>query len=228
MLRGSVSTVVKNNHVTIKTTAVDSMVILWGEMDYIDFKPSSNLINSKIPKDHYDFRDSTAFMTMDVRFGGGQGDWGNTVVNPGLKVSVGKHIKQNRFLGLSGTLGYDYMFNLRADLVPVGVSLRGHFREGGLSAFYDLGVGYTFADDNNSNAQVLENNGGAYVNPSIGLISKKRKNVATYFKIGYNYTSYGESFNESIWQQGIGWSNVAVKRQYDLQSIRLSLGLYFD
>ena len=120
------------------------------------------------------------------------------------------------------------MFNLRSDLVPVGISLRGNFREGGLSAFYDVGVGYSFADESGSVREVIESNGGAYINPSIGLISKKRANLATYFKIGYNYTSYGEKYNEALWQQGIGWTNVAVRRQYDLQSIRLSLGLYFD
>ena len=59
-------------------------------------------------------------------------------------------------------------------------------------------------------------------------VSKKRPHVATYLKLGYNYTSYGEIYNEVIWQQWSGWTNVEVRRQYDLQSIRLSFGLYFD
>ena len=145
-----------------------------------------------------------------------------------MKISLGKYLNQNRHLGLAACVGYDYMFNLTSDLVPLGVSLRGNLRDGGLSAFYDVGVGYSFAHDNNSSSQLTEKNGGAYINPSVGIISKKRPHVATYLKLGYNYTSYGEIYNEVIWQQWSGWTNVEVRRQYDLQSIRLSFGLYFD
>ena len=228
VLKGEVLSVSKDKEVVLKATWKDSILLDWDDIAYIDFAVVQNKMETvQLVKPHYDFIDSALYGAFEARLGGGQSDWG-AILNPGFKISLGKYLNQNRHLGLAACVGYDYMFNLTSDLVPLGVSLRGNLRDGGLSAFYDVGVGYSFAHDNNSSSQLTEKNGGAYINPSVGIISKKRPHVATYLKLGYNYTSYGEIYNEVIWQQWSGWTNVEVRRQYDLQSIRLSFGLYFD
>jgi hypothetical protein len=229
VLKGELLRVVIDKEVVLKTTWRDSILLAWSDIAYIDFaaETSAHTESQKRIKPHYAFSDSTWFGTFETRFGGSQGDWG-AVINPGFMLSAGRYINKNRYLGIAATAGYDYMYNLGSDLIPVGLNIRGHFRKGGLTGFYDLGVGYSIANENGSNRQVIKKNGGAYVYPSIGLISKKRPNVATYMKLGYNYTSYGEKYNDVIWQQWGGWTNVEVRRQYDLQSIRLSFGLYFD
>jgi hypothetical protein len=227
VIKGELLRVSNDKQVVIKTTSQDSMLIDWVDISYIDFAlpVSNNTVNAGKP--HYDFSDSTFFATFDTRFGGGQGDWG-AVINPGFSLSVGKYLNRNRYFGLAASISYDYMFNLRSDFIPLGLSWRGNFRTGGLSAFYELGAGYSIPNKNGSSSEVIEKNGGVYINPSLGLISKKREHLATYVKLGYNYTSYGEKYNASLWQQGVGQTNVEVSRQYDLQSIRLSLGMYFD
>ena len=225
-IKGYLLDVKADKYVVISTTSADSLVLDWERLASINFTELSYPSTTK-KKKYYSFPDSALFGMLDVRLGTYNGRWGVALV-PGTSFTLGTYLNKSRYLGVGVRVGADWTYNMSSNLIPVGAVLRGNFRSGGVSPFYDLGIGYSFPQHRGALTDGESVNGGAFVNPSIGVIYKRNKHLAHYFKLGYRYTSYGEKYYSSIWQPGVGSTQVLVRRQFDLQSVSLSAGLYFD
>lgn len=224
-IKGYVLDINPGQVLVLGTNHKDSLTISWEDLASINFT-EENYASSTRKKSSFAFSDTSMFGTFDVRVGTFNGRWG-TILVPGMSFTLGTYIKQNRLLGVGARFGIDNTYDINSNLMPVGLVLRGNSREGGVTSFYDLGLGYSFPLYRGVLDPTESINGGAYINPSIGVIFKRNPHLAHYFKLGYNYTSYGEEYHTTTWQGGMS-TDVLVKQQYDFQSVILSFGFYFD
>lgn len=219
VISGPLVKIVSNDRVVLKTPHGDTIAIAWDDIAEVKM---GEVHSFEKEKKRFPYDSNSYYGTMSVRLSEGEGRWNRVAILPGASLSVGKTLGYKKTMGIGATIGVDGYYNLATTLYPIGLEWRGHITTDSYTPFYQLRSGFTIVEQSGA-----EGKGGLFVNPSIGIISKRHTNTARYLSLGYNYTSIHEEFTEQIWQQGI-WTDVLVSRDRFLHSFRLSVGLYFD
>ena len=219
LISGPLVKIVPNERVVLKTPHGDTIAIAWDDIAEIKMGEVQTYHKEK---ERFDYASNAFYGTISVRLSEGNGRWSSVAILPGMSMSLGKSLGYKKNMGIGATIGVDGYYNLGATLYPLGVEWRGHITTDSYTPFYQLRTGYTFVE-----RPSFESAGGFFINPSIGIISKRQKNTARYFTLGYNYTTIHEELTEQIWQKG-EWTDVLVSRNRFLHNFRLGVGLYFD
>jgi hypothetical protein len=166
----------------------------------------------------YNFKEKGMYITAKAQLiSGNEGPRAKGVFGVGFSASIGHRF--NRFLGIGGGIGYDkFIWESGENLIPVFAEINGFLTPTNTSLFYNLQVGYSFAQANDAYL-LTEAKGGLLIYPSVGIRFGKEDTKMT-LDLGYKFQNATFTY-EDIWTR-------TTNSEQDVLFKRLSLriGIY--
>lgn len=169
-------------------------------------------------KASYNFNENGIYYTAKAQvITGNEGPRAKGVFGFGFSGSVGYRF--NRLLGVGAGIGYDkFIWESGENIIPVFAEVNGFLSPSNSSLFYNLQIGYGFAQINDAYF-LTEAKGGLMVYPSLGLRFGKENTKMT-IDIGYKFQNATFTYEDQ-------WTRTTSSEQ-DVLFKRLSLrfGIY--
>jgi len=208
----------------IKEWVYEEYIILlmdWGSEMKLVHDQIKKIVQIDAVKNHvspYNFKEEGLYFTAKAQvMAGNEGPRAKGIYGAGFSASAGHRF--NRLLGVGLGVGYDkFIWDSGESLIPVFAEVNGFLSPTNSSIFYNLQLGYSFAQANEAYL-LTEAKGGILVYPAIGVRFGKENTKMT-FDVGYKFQAATFTYSEI-------WNNTTTFEQEVLfKRLSLRFGIY--